>query len=196
MLIADQIIAEAQRQGVPPALALEVATDESSLNPAAIGKAREIGLFQLMPATAAQLGVDPTDVSQNIQGGVSLLRQLLAQYGDPAKALAAYNWGPGDAQHHRLDYALSVYGAGWFAHIPSSTQGYINKILGNMQTQYSVTFNPAGLAAPGGGTSVLNIPIYQAGLPAIAPSGGGSVWGTLAVAVAVILGLGYVLSES
>lgn len=193
-MIADQIIAEAQRQGVPPALALEVATEESSLNPAAIGKAGEIGLFQLMPETAAGLGVDPTDVQQNIQGGVSLLRQLLAQYGDPAKALAAYNWGPGDAQHPRLDYVLSVYGAAWFAHIPGSTQNYINKILGNMQTQYSVSFSPAPAAPPFVASgSVLNIPSSQAGF--IADSGG-SVWSTLAVAVAIVLGLGYVLSES
>lgn len=192
MAIADQIAAEAQAQGVDPALAVEVAATESSLNQSAIGAAGEIGVFQILPATAAAMGIDPTDLAQNIQAGIGLLRQLISQYGDTAKALAAYNWGPGDAQHPRLNYVLATYGAGWFAHIPGSTQSYINKILGNVQTQYQPSFNPAATltipaAAPSG---VLTIP------PAASSAPSGSTWGALALAAAIFLGLTWALGDS
>lgn len=91
------ITATANQYGVPPSLALAVAQIESSMNPAARSSAGAIGLFQLMPSTAAGLGVDPNDPLQNIQGGVEYLSQLLTQYnGDTSLALAAYNAGPGN----------------------------------------------------------------------------------------------------
>lgn len=183
MAIADQIAAEAQRQGVDPSLALEVAMAESSLNPNAIGDdGQSIGLFQLKLSTAAALGVDPYDVAQNIQGGITYLRQLLAQFGDPAKAVAAYNCGPGCVSN-----AIATYGPNWFVGIPASTQGYVNKILGNVQSAYTPAFNPVPFPVS---SSVLNIP------PTTAPAASGSIWTTLAVAAAVILGIGFVLSES
>lgn len=186
MPIADQIAAEAQAQGVDPALAVEVAIAESSLDQSAIGSAGEIGVFQILPATAAALGIDPTDLAQNIHAGIQLLGQLLSRYGDPAKALAAYNWGSG-----HLDNALLTYGATWFSHIPASTQSYINKILGNVQTQYQPSFNPSATltippAAPSG---VLTIP------PAAASAPSGSTWGALALAAAIFFGLTWALGE-
>jgi hypothetical protein len=54
------------------------------------------GLFQLMPATAAGLSVNPADPSQNIQGGLTLLQQLYNQYGNWTQALEAYNEGGGN----------------------------------------------------------------------------------------------------
>lgn len=54
-----------------------------------------IGLFQLMPSTAAGLNVNPADPSGNIQGGLTYLQQLYDQYGDWNQALIAYNEGPG-----------------------------------------------------------------------------------------------------
>jgi soluble lytic murein transglycosylase-like protein len=181
--IAQAIFAEAQRQGVDPALALEVANAESGLNQSAVGAAGEIGVFQLMPATAAQLGVNPYDLAQNIQGGITYLRQLLAQFGDPAKAVAAYNCGPGCVS------AALAYGADWFSHIPSSTQSYVTKILGNVQTSYTAQFNPAPAFVASGAT--MNIPPASS---AAAPSSG--IWFTLAIAAAVFFGLGFVLDES
>ena len=54
------------------------------------------GLFQLMPATAAGLNVDPTTPAGNIQGGLTLLQQLYTQYGDWTQSLEAYNEGSGN----------------------------------------------------------------------------------------------------
>jgi len=185
MSIADQIAAEAQRQGVDPSLAIEVASAESSLNPNAIGDdGQSIGLFQLKQSTAAQLGVDPFDVAQNIMGGVMYLRQLLGQFGDPAKALAAYNCGPTCVSN-----AIAQYGANWFIGIPSGTQGYVNKILGAVQTQYAASMNPTPQITPPVPGSVLTI-------PAAAPASSSGAWTTLAIAAAIVLGLGLVLSES
>jgi soluble lytic murein transglycosylase-like protein len=101
------IVAAANQYGVDPALALAVANQESGQQQyTAAGSvlksgAGALGIMQLMPSTAAGLGVDPTDPLQNIQGGVKLLAQLLNQFnGDTALALAAYNAGPGNVQKY------------------------------------------------------------------------------------------------
>lgn len=59
------------------------------------GSPGALGLFQLMPATAAGLNVDPNTAAGNIQGGLTLLQQLYNQYGNWTQALEAYNQGPG-----------------------------------------------------------------------------------------------------
>lgn len=118
MTIEQQISAAAIRAGVEPALALAVARRESSLNPQAIGESGEIGLFQLKPGTAADLGVNPWDVTQNIEGGVRYLREQFDRFGDWATALLAYNAGPGavergEARPSSYQYADAVLaGAG------------------------------------------------------------------------------------
>ena len=145
MDVAQTIIDTATRYGVNPALALEVATAESGMNPnTPDSSAGAIGIMQLMPATAAALGVDPRDPVQNIAGGVMYLQQQLASFGDVSEALAAYDWGPGNVRA-----AIAKYGAGWLQHAPSETQHYVAKILGNLGTQYSVSVGPvadAGIA--------------------------------------------------
>jgi soluble lytic murein transglycosylase-like protein len=191
MSIADQIVMTAQAQGVDPSLALEVAQAESGMNPGVPdSRAGAIGIFQLEPATASMLGVDPRDPAQNISGGITYLRQLLTQYGDPALALAAYDWGPG-----HLNQAIATYGASWSAiapHAPSETQNYVAKILAALSSQYTPQMNPAAMPfVPSVTGSVLTV---QPVTPTA--SSGGSAWGTLAMAAAIILGLGFVLSET
>lgn len=75
---------------------------ESANNPHAVSSKGAQGLMQLMPGTASQLGVtDSFNPAENVDGGVRYLRQLLEQYHfDVAKALAAYNAGPGRVQQY------------------------------------------------------------------------------------------------
>lgn len=89
----------ATRFALPPGLVIGVMRTESGFNPAAVSARGAIGLMQLMPATALELGVDPHDPQQNTEGGVKYLRNLLARYEDRPDqvllALAAYNAGAG-----------------------------------------------------------------------------------------------------
>ncbi len=82
-------------QGLEPELLLSVAKVESGLRQDAVSRKGALGLMQLMPATAAYLGIDPNHASSNAQGGAKYLRDLLIRYGgNSALALAAYNAGP------------------------------------------------------------------------------------------------------
>lgn len=86
----------AYEQGLDQDFVRSVAKVESGLRQAAISKKGAIGLMQLMPSTAAQLRVDPTQAPENAHGGAMYLRDLLIRYhGNSALALAAYNAGPG-----------------------------------------------------------------------------------------------------
>jgi len=97
----EPLIREAgQRHGVDPALIKAVMQIESDGNPLAVSRAGAQGLMQLMPATAAELGVkNPLDPLQNIMAGTLYLRRLLDRYhGDIRLTLAAYNWGMGNLE--------------------------------------------------------------------------------------------------
>jgi soluble lytic murein transglycosylase-like protein len=97
-----EITAAAQRYSLDPALLVGLIKQESGFQPAIRSSAGAVGLTQLMPGTAASLGVtDSTDPAQAIDGGAKYLRQQLDSFGgDVAKALAAYNAGPGAVQKY------------------------------------------------------------------------------------------------
>lgn len=87
--------AAAQRHQIPEDLFLRLVQQESGWNPNARSHKGALGLAQLMPQTARYLGVDPHDVSQNLEGGARYLREQYNKFGDWRLALAAYNAGPG-----------------------------------------------------------------------------------------------------
>jgi soluble lytic murein transglycosylase-like protein len=113
-----EISAAAQRHGIDPALLAGLVRQESNFDPTAGSPAGARGLTQLMPGTAAGLGVtDVTDPLQSLDGGAKYLKQQLDAFGgDVTKALAAYNAGPG---------AVQRYGG-----VPpyAETQNYVQKV--------------------------------------------------------------------
>ena len=86
--------------GVDPRLLAAVAWSESGFDPSAKSPAGALGLMQIMPRTAAGLGVDPMDPAQALRGGATYLSQQLRSFGTPQLALAAYNAGPGAVRKH------------------------------------------------------------------------------------------------
>jgi soluble lytic murein transglycosylase-like protein len=104
----DDIVQQiAAMQGLDPKLLHAVLIVESAYNPRAVSPAGARGLAQLMPGTAADLGVrDPFDPAENVRGGGQYLAGMLARYRDVRLALAAYNAGPGRVDRTRAVPAI------------------------------------------------------------------------------------------
>lgn len=118
----------ASKYGVDPNLIFRMIKHESNFNPKAISPVGAKGLMQLMPDTAADLGVrNVFDPEENLDAGVRYISQLLNKYdGDVNKALAAYNWGPGRVDKHGID------------NLPAETRNYLQKILGGEDVGSSI----------------------------------------------------------
>ena len=121
------LLADAGRNhGLEPGLLEAVAWQESRGRMTAVSVKGALGVMQLMPATAAELGVQPNDVADNIRGGALYLRRQIDRFGSVPLALAAYNAGPG---------AVLRYGG-----IPPyrETQAYVAKIMSRWQPRVAV----------------------------------------------------------
>lgn len=92
----DELIDETARvYRLPPALVKAVIAAESAFDPRAVSNRGAQGLMQLMPQTAASLGIEnPLEPASNVRGGTGYLRAMIDRYGDLTRALAAYNAGP------------------------------------------------------------------------------------------------------
>jgi soluble lytic murein transglycosylase-like protein len=105
--VRQLIVAEATAQGVPPALALAIAWQESGWQQGVVSSAGAIGIMQLIPASGewvaqSMLGepVNLYDPASNVRAGVRLLRHYLDRYGDRTLALAAYYQGQTAVDRH------------------------------------------------------------------------------------------------
>lgn len=114
----DLVVAAAQKYGLAIERALATCAAESTGRQNVVSPAGALGLMQLMPSTAAGLGVNPNDAAQNVEGGCKMLKQLYDDFKDWKLAHAAYNAGPG---------AVKQYGG-----VPpyGETQAYVTKIEG------------------------------------------------------------------
>ncbi len=79
-----------------------------------------IGPMQLMPDVYRHRNIDPNDFGQSSDVAANMLSGYMKKYHDPEKALAAYNWGPGN-----VDADIAAHGVNWKKFLPSQTQGYI-----------------------------------------------------------------------
>lgn len=142
----EALLTEASRnEGVDALFVRSVAKVESGLRQQAVSNKGALGLMQLMPGTAAELGVDPTQAEQNASGGVRYLRSLLERYHyNPVLALAAYNAGPGAVTKYN---GLPPY---------YETRAYVVRVL----KEYEKELKQAGLQPDG--TPVQNAPQMSA----------------------------------
>lgn len=108
----------ARAHGVPEDLFLRLVQQESGWNIGAVSVKGATGLAQLMPDTAAMLGVDINDPEQNLEGGARYLRMMYDKFGTWKLALAAYNAGPGAVEAHE---GIPPY---------AETEDYVKAILG------------------------------------------------------------------
>ena len=113
----------AKRYNMPEALVRSIVKAESNGNARAVSPKGAIGLMQLMPGTARDLGADPTNPEQNVDAGTRYLKNLLARYEDKddqvARAVAAYNAGPGAVDKYK---GVPPY---------KETQTYVRRVLNN-----------------------------------------------------------------
>lgn len=111
----------AQLYNIPADLLHRQIKAESAFNPRAKSKAGAMGLMQLMPGTAQELGVkNPYDPRENIMGGAKYFRKMLDMFGgDKKKALMAYNAGPGNVKKYSGNVPFK------------ETQDYVSKIIGD-----------------------------------------------------------------
>lgn len=152
MDLNDYLLQQADRYGIPRRMALNLVQQESGFNQGAVSPKGALGMAQLMPGTAKELGVDPSDPYQNIEGGMRYLRQQYDRFGDWSLAAAAYNAGPG---------AVQKYGG-----IPpfEETQNYVPIVMEGVEGTLSPEQRrAAGYERRAGDTSRLALEAYKAG---------------------------------
>ncbi len=134
--LARRVLVNASRWQIDANMLVAIVTVESRWHTHAVSRAGAIGLGQLMPGTAALLGVDPNDPDENLSGAAQYLNGLIHKFGTNYDLVfAAYNAGP---------RAVDEYGG-----VPpyDETQHYVVKVMKAWQSLRSMVHLPAGLFA-------------------------------------------------
>lgn len=116
---------DAVEAGISPVYFVRQINQESGFNPSAVSVTNAEGIAQFEPYTAAGLGINPWDPIQALRAAAQLMARYYHQYGNYAKALGAYNAGPGAVQN--ASYAC---GMNWLNCMPGQTQDYVYRIMG------------------------------------------------------------------
>ena len=113
--VKQSIITKCNEIGVEPAIMLSIAKAESGFRQEARGASGSIGVFQLMPATAKTLGVNPYDLQDNIKGGIKYYKSMYNILGSKELAVAAYNLGLQPVKNCRC--------------IPQRSQAFVSRVM-------------------------------------------------------------------
>lgn len=125
-LSIEEAVEKASRKyGLDKSLIMAVIKQESDFDPKSTSNAGAMGLMQLMPGTARELGVsDAYNIEQNIEGGTKYLKGLLDMYGNSKElALAAYNAGPGTLKYRGVRDSSDI------SKLPYETRDYVQKVM-------------------------------------------------------------------
>lgn len=147
----NQVVMSAHAHGIRPELLAAALYTESNFDPNAVSPAGAIGIGQFEPGTAANLGIDPHNAEQSIDGMAKLLSSYEQQFGSESLALAAYNAGPGAVQ----DAGNSIPNI-------SETQNYVSKILALANGEQPVSTVSTGTgdgtgSSPGGLSAIIHV---------------------------------------
>jgi len=111
-----------QKYNLPKNILARLLQTESGFNPKATNPSGAKGIAQIIPKWHP--GVDPFNPKQAIPYSAKYLREMFIRFGSWEKALAAYNYGPGN-----VSKTLKKYGSDWKSNLPTETKNYIRKIL-------------------------------------------------------------------
>ncbi len=113
--IKQIIVKQANSMGVDPAIMLSLAKAESGFRQEAKAACGTVGVFQLLPATAKNMGLNAYDLNDNIKGGVMYYKSMYNMFGSAELALAAYNSGAGAVKKCNC--------------VPSYSRHFVNKVI-------------------------------------------------------------------
>ena len=126
--VRDAIIKQSKELGVEPAIMLSIAKNESGFRQEARG-GNNVGVFQLLPATAKRMGLNAYDLNDNIKGGILYYKSMYNMFGSMELAVAAYNTGAGAIKRNNNQ-------------VPSYAQGFVNRIMKDYRYYKGKTASP------------------------------------------------------